>query len=730
MTKRALPNNRTSLNAAANNGQIDYFITPPTNGIADYYFAKINNSSVPNFRGKLLDYYIEAADARGNISRSDIQHVFVENDGGSSGPLPSTASFSSDARDCAPLTVTYCANGGVLSNSIPVKMWLRFATNGSFTAYTMTNVGGSVTSVYTVASLPDNAPVATVYFQNTAETITDNNSGANWSTSVRDCDAPTGTSSVVFSNAPACDPVNLSYFPNAGVLQGATQVFAHIGYGGWAQVFPLQAMTKVEANVWRISVTPPHDVSQIDVVFHNGAGTWDNHSGTDWHFALNVCSSPVIPTGITITNPANDVTVGNETTVYTLQGTAKDVVGLLSWTNRLTGAGGRLSVASSWNVANIALDVGSNVISVVGTNSGVSTITNAMDSGSSSVYTDGWSAADNGGTGFGSWALYTSSTNPSENGRFMATAAAVDIGTPAWGLYANNGQLSEAKRLLANPMAVGQTLAVRMDNGYINAGSGIGIALQNLTGDTLWQFFFNGGDTYYSITDGTNSIGWTSSGIDVEITLTGPTSFVSRITPIGGVTRTNTGNFASQANSTDVTVFRAWNYNAGTGSDYDFFFNNLRLITTNAGSGTATGDTVTITRQAGITDSNTNGIPDSWELRFFGSVTGAVAGADSDGDGVDNWEEFVADTNPTNGASVYPNIIQEWSPGISMMVLEAGSPTTNSRVYDVWVCTNLMTSPWMPRNLNVQGALNGGSVTLVVTNSGELGYYRTGVKVP
>jgi hypothetical protein len=79
MTKRVLPNSQSALNAAANNGQINYFITPPE--LADYYFAKVSNSNLPNFRGKLVDYYIEATDTLNNTHKSDIQHVFVENDG-------------------------------------------------------------------------------------------------------------------------------------------------------------------------------------------------------------------------------------------------------------------------------------------------------------------------------------------------------------------------------------------------------------------------------------------------------------------------------------------------------------------------------------------------------------------------------------------------------------------------------------------------------------------------
>jgi len=44
---------------------------------------------------------------------------------------------------------------------------------------------------------------------------------------------------------------------------------------------------------------------------------------------------------------------------------------------------------------------------------------------------------------------------------------------------------------------------------------------------------------------------------------------------------------------------------------------------------------------------------DEWKLHFFGSTTNAMAmdGADPDGDGVPNWMEYLAGTNPTNAAS-------------------------------------------------------------------------------
>ncbi|HMP77486.1 MAG TPA: carbohydrate-binding protein [Kiritimatiellia bacterium] len=732
MNKRELPKTRTNLNFRADNGQIDYVVFDPSYWanpiIADYYFVRVTGANVPGFRNKLLDYYIEAYDGKGNVHKSEIQHVFVEDDGQGDEPVPSEVSFSADPRDCADLTVTYRANGGVLSNSLPVTLYYRFATNGGFTSATMNNTGSTSTYTIVQASIPDNAPLIQVYFQNGAQTLTDNNGGANYSTTIRDCDAPVGPSSVVFSNAPACDPVTISYYPNAGLLQTSTQVFMHLGYNNWAQVFPGQEMTKISNNLWRITVPPPAGSTNIIMVFNDGT-TWDNNSGNDWTFTLNYCAPPVIPDGVVITNPPNDITVGNEVTTFNLMGTAgADLVGLLSWSNSLNGATGQLSAQSQWSIAALPLAVGANVITVVGTNAGVAVVTNAADSGSSAAYADGWQAGDNGGSGFGAWVFTNSSTDAGQNGQFMANGAAVNIGTPAWGLYANNGNLADVRRALPGPLAVGQTLAVKMDNGYLDTGAGTGVAVFNANNEVLWQFFFNGGDQNYSISGGSTDIGWTDGGLDVELTMTGPTSWVSRITPLGGSTRTNSGHFAAQLNMT-ATVFRAWNYNAGSGSDFDFFVNDLRVFTVGAGGGASTGDTVTITREAGIADTDGDGIPDSWELLHFGSVTGATAGADADSDGASNWEEYIADTVPTNSASVWSNLITQVS-GVGAMNLWVPAPTTNSRLYDAWFTTNLPGGEWIPMGFDQPGPPNGASFFFTITNDQPMRVYRTGVKLP
>ncbi len=73
---------------------------------------------------------------------------------------------------------------------------------------------------------------------------------------------------------------------------------------------------------------------------------------------------------VTITNPAAaSLTVSNDVATYTVQGTASsNAVGQLSWTNALTGASGTIAAATVWSIADIALNVGDNLITVSGTN--------------------------------------------------------------------------------------------------------------------------------------------------------------------------------------------------------------------------------------------------------------------------------------------------------------------------------------------------------------------------
>jgi Divergent InlB B-repeat domain len=86
---------------------------------------------------------------------------------------------------------------------------------------------------------------------------------------------------------------------------------------------------------------------------------------------------------------------------------------------------------------------------------------------------------------------------------------------------------------------------------------------------------------------------------------------------------------------------------------------NLPLVGTNLGNfsviiSNAYG-VVTSTPAALWPDANGNGIPDWWEIYYFGNLNQTALG-DYDGDGVNNLNEYLEGTNPTNRLSFNPRL--------------------------------------------------------------------------
>lgn len=91
------------------------------------------------------------------------------------------------------------------------------------------------------------------------------------------------------------------------------------------------------------------------------------------------------------------------------------------------------------------------------------------------------------------------------------------------------------------------------------------------------------------------------------------------------------------------------------------------------------------------TDRNTNGIPDSWEHQYTGSVTGMSATADSDTDTVNNLDEFLAGTDPINPLSMFT--IQTSSFNRTNGTLLTWS-NASARAYSITWSTNLVAQPF------------------------------------
>ena len=298
---------------------------------------------------------------------------------------------------------------------------------------------------------------------------------------------------------------------------------------------------------------------------------------------------------IAITNPA-DGTVVSSTSIV-VQGTAAaEIGGNLTWSNQMTASSGTLAASGAWTISGIPLATGTNVITVSGTEA-LSASTIAIDKGTNSAYNSGWTNNSNGGSGLNAWALTTTASSSANGGFFMASGGNLNIGTRAWGMYANGGYVSSALRNFTNKLEVGQTCSMRMQNNWIQSGGGVGVALQNGSGSNLWQFWFTGGETYYRMTgQDSTGIGWSSNGFTLAVTLTGTNSYSAKVVQ-GTTTNTFTGTLGGGSSSRDIVRLRFWNSNAGSGSGYNSYFNDIEIRSA-AGTGDTCSASVTVVREA------------------------------------------------------------------------------------------------------------------------------------
>jgi hypothetical protein len=77
--------------------------------------------------------------------------------------------------------------------------------------------------------------------------------------------------------------LTITYDAAGGPLAGASQVYIHRAKNNWSTIVsPDPAMTPGTGSTWTHTFVVDADANQIEFVFNNGAGTWDNNSGQDW----------------------------------------------------------------------------------------------------------------------------------------------------------------------------------------------------------------------------------------------------------------------------------------------------------------------------------------------------------------------------------------------------------------------------------------------------------------
>jgi hypothetical protein len=712
MTKKELPKTREALNAAAANSQIDYFLPVQADAVADYYFAKVTNDNLPNFRNKLLDYYIEATDAKGNTSKSEIQHVWVDDysgqtngggGGGGGGGGTSSAVTLSPTNPVAgqPVTVTYNPAGRNLASAGAVNLHHGYNQNIAANWTVLPGVAMSRTNTtnwtYTY-TLPSNATTIALVFNNGSGTW-DNNGGGNWNFNVTTNsitnapDVPTGLT------ASATNSTTVSVSWTASARASSYKVFRD-------NVQIAAPSDTVYVDTGRTpETTYSYKVRAVNAI---GESAETDPVSVTTPFAV------LGGTEILVTDPAGSPSVLSN--AYTFKGRAgASFTNGLTWTNPANGTGGAISfpggnVANGWAwTAQIPLTDGTNNVRFDGS---YPTTGTATYSDSAAPYNT-WTQGSGAGAGFGEWFFNNSTSNSSA---FVANTNNNDninmnVGaTKGFGLYANGAGFAKASRAFVSPMKVGDSLQVRLDNNWLVAGQDVGFELRDSSGSVRLKFRFVGGENTYRIGDATTNrdsgLAYTGTGLNLKLTL-GVSNSYSLETGSSVITNT-------LGSGSAIAWLEFFNNGAGSNSDYNFYFGEMSHTVSATGSG-STNTSVLVTKTSSGT---TEGIPDSWWSQY--GITGAdrVAANDPDGDGFTNSQEHALGTDPTDASSRLEIISIIRASGVSTVEWMSVS----GKKYRLYGSPSLAQPDWQPVGSEQTAASN--RTTDTHSTSADMHFYR------
>ncbi len=165
--------------------------------------------------------------------------------------------------------------------------------------------------------------------------------------------------------------------------------------------------------------------------------------------------------------------------------------------------------------------------------------------------------------------------NPASNGGSSNPSPLPDS---SWGFWSSGGSVTATWEMVGGALAVGQSVTIGFDNGWIPDGSVVSLAFGS-GGNAGITWSFTGGQANYQVADAsgvtTTDQGWTDFGMYLTLTLTGAGTYSFEAAG-DTVNYSTTGTFANSLASIDQLVF--FTNNSEGGNQRDVFLGDITVV--------------------------------------------------------------------------------------------------------------------------------------------------------